>query len=66
MRYAQGFRREAIQCRERNIRICGLRHWIASPLYFLRILQFPRLAKTVRRDGSWTRFRRGLGEVRRG
>ncbi|MDR0936324.1 MAG: hypothetical protein LBM98_06575 [Oscillospiraceae bacterium] len=22
----------AIQCRERNIRICGLRHWIASHL----------------------------------
>ncbi|MDR0935990.1 MAG: hypothetical protein LBM98_04830 [Oscillospiraceae bacterium] len=31
-RYVGRYRCEAIQCRERNIRICGLRHWIASRL----------------------------------
>ncbi|MDR0935867.1 MAG: hypothetical protein LBM98_04210 [Oscillospiraceae bacterium] len=32
LRYVERYRCEAIQCREDNIRIGGLRHWIASRL----------------------------------
>ncbi|MDR0935788.1 MAG: hypothetical protein LBM98_03800 [Oscillospiraceae bacterium] len=53
MRYVQCYRCEAIQCRGENIRICGLRHWIASPLYVLRIVGLPRLAKTAHGAGTW-------------
>jgi hypothetical protein len=37
---------EAIQCRERNIRIYGLRHWIAARLDALRIASAAALAMT--------------------
>ncbi|MDR0935232.1 MAG: hypothetical protein LBM98_00955 [Oscillospiraceae bacterium] len=59
LRYAQCYRCEAIQCREDNIRICGLRHWIASPVSILRISRFPRLAKTAH-DAPGRRGGRGL------
>ncbi|MDR0937336.1 MAG: hypothetical protein LBM98_11710 [Oscillospiraceae bacterium] len=48
MRYVGRYRCEAIQCRGENIRICGLRHWIAAPVSILRIASVPRLAKTGR------------------
>ncbi|MDR0935623.1 MAG: hypothetical protein LBM98_02950 [Oscillospiraceae bacterium] len=48
MRYVERYRCEAIQCRGDNIRMLRARHWIASPLYFLRIASVP----VLRNDGQ--------------
>ncbi|MDR0937180.1 MAG: hypothetical protein LBM98_10905 [Oscillospiraceae bacterium] len=52
MRYAQGYRCEAIQCRSPQIRMFSSRHWIASCLYRLRISGLPALRKDA--HGAWT------------
>ncbi|MDR0935542.1 MAG: hypothetical protein LBM98_02535 [Oscillospiraceae bacterium] len=52
MRYVGCYRCEAIQCRGDNIRICGLRHWIASRLYVVRIASAAALAKTAHGAGK--------------
>ncbi|MDR0937332.1 MAG: hypothetical protein LBM98_11690 [Oscillospiraceae bacterium] len=52
LRYVGRYRREAIQCRECNIRICGLRHWIASRLNVLRIASAAALATTAHCAGT--------------
>ncbi|MDR0936310.1 MAG: hypothetical protein LBM98_06500, partial [Oscillospiraceae bacterium] len=51
---AECYRCEAIQCRGENIRICGLRHGIASRLNNLRISSFAALRKDAL--GAWTGF----------
>ncbi|MDR0935289.1 MAG: hypothetical protein LBM98_01255 [Oscillospiraceae bacterium] len=53
MRYVGRYRCEAIQCRSPQIRMVCSRHWIASPLYWLRIASFARL----RNDGLLSGYR---------